>query len=237
MSRRGRRALLAAAAMSAAAAAGAPPAGTHSGHAPTEVLIARMAFNPAEAAVVTGDTVLWFWEGPDRNHTVTSDIGQSESFESDPGREPAAVSHSQTDGFGYVFRRPGRFTYHCRVHPSMRGTVVVTGEPVPDDFTAPLITALRVGPRTACASRTRRCRVTAVRVAFRLSEPASVLIDLERGEDLVRTIRRGGRGGANSVRISTRGLRPGRYRVTLVATDSQGNQSRLARRRFTVRRG
>jgi plastocyanin len=29
--------------------------------------------------------------------------------------------------FSHVFRRAGTFAYHCSIHPTMRGTVKVTG--------------------------------------------------------------------------------------------------------------
>jgi hypothetical protein len=40
-----------------------------------------------------------------------------------------------------------------------------------------------------------------------------------------RIVRHGVKGGANSIRLRARGLRPGRYRVLLTAFDRVGNPS------------
>jgi plastocyanin len=29
--------------------------------------------------------------------------------------------------FSFTFMQPGTYTYHCTVHPYMKGTIVVTG--------------------------------------------------------------------------------------------------------------
>jgi hypothetical protein len=167
--------------------------------------------------------VLWFWDGPDRNHSVTATAGQAEQFDSDPGGNP---SHRRGEAFAHRFTKPGTFTYYCRVHPFMRGTVVVTGEPVSDDVTAPVISALRARPSRLCARRSRRCRATATTISFRLDEQAQVSGRVAgRGNRTVRRFSLGGREGTNRVRLRARGLRPGLYRVVLVATDAAGNRS------------
>ena len=47
-------------------------------------------------------------------HTVTSDTGLWDSGELAPNNR-----HS------YTFSKPGTYTYHCTVHPGMKGTVIV----------------------------------------------------------------------------------------------------------------
>ena len=49
-------------------------------------------------------------------HTVTADNG---SFDSGP--VAAGTSYART------FKQAGTFAYHCKIHSSMHGTVVVTG--------------------------------------------------------------------------------------------------------------
>jgi len=51
---------------------------------------------------------------------------------------------------------------------------------------------------------------------------------------VVKRLRLAGRRGRSTVRASLRGVRPGRYTLTLVATDRAGNRSRRATLRFTV---
>ena len=87
------------------------------------------------------------------------------------------------------------------------------------------------------------------RFRFRLSEPASVKIRLERKPRRGRRgayrkvavlTRRGRRTGQNSVRFSgrikRRALAPGAYRATIRAVDAAGNPSRACRVSFTIAR-
>jgi plastocyanin len=60
-----------------------------------------------------GTTVTWT-NDDGVNHTVTSDQG---AFDSGP------LATGQT--FSQTFNQAGTFTYHCTIHPSMQGTVVV----------------------------------------------------------------------------------------------------------------
>ena len=54
----------------------------HAGHAPPTVNIAVYAYAPQSITVVEGDIVQWNWAGPDTNHSVTSDAGSGEKFDS-----------------------------------------------------------------------------------------------------------------------------------------------------------
>src|SRR4051794_10889245 len=96
-------------------------------------------FTPRSITIASGDTVTWHWTGPanERNHSPASDAGQLESWESDPGIVKPDFDH----GVGHTFTSPalikaGNFTYHCKVHADMTGTVIVTGAPVPS-YTVP----------------------------------------------------------------------------------------------------
>lgn len=99
-------ALVAAALISGPAAAAGPT-----------VTIADFAFKPATVTIVAGQAVTW-QNTSSTQHTVTADDG---SFDS--GRL------SLHDQFANVFAVPGRFTYHCSIHPSMHGTVIVLAAP------------------------------------------------------------------------------------------------------------
>ncbi len=84
---------------------GRPPAGV--------VVIRCIAFNPPRIHVAVGQDVVWSWQDGGTPHTVTADDG---SFDS--GR--------RTGGdLRVTFNHPGHFTYHCRVHPRMAGSVIV----------------------------------------------------------------------------------------------------------------
>ena len=78
------------------------------------VSIVNFAFSPTTITIKAGTTVTWT-NNDSTPHTVTSDIG---SFTSQT---------LQTQGsFSHTFNVVGTYSYHCRIHPSMHGTVVVT---------------------------------------------------------------------------------------------------------------
>lgn len=195
--------------------------------------IADFAYAPERAEVITGDTVIWFWDGPDTDHSVTADAGQAERFDSDPGRTP---EHRVNDAFAHRFTQPGTFTYFCTVHSFMRGEVVVRGEPVSGDVQPPAIFSVSARPSRMCARRSGRC-ARSTRVTFQLDEAAEVTGRVvARGNRTVRRFKVSGRRGGNAVRIRARGLRRGLYRAELTATDGAGNQSRSASVRVRVLR-
>jgi amicyanin len=79
-----------------------------------KVTIANMAFSPSQITVNKGDTVTWT-NNDSMTHTVTSDTGS----ELDSGDIQPGSTYSHT------FNQAGSFQYHCSIHPSMRGTIVV----------------------------------------------------------------------------------------------------------------
>ena len=79
------------------------------------VAIENMAFNPASVDVALGDTVEWT-NKMGLPHTVTPDNGEF------PGSGPL----SQGGTFSHVFDEAGTVSYHCEIHNSMKGAVVVT---------------------------------------------------------------------------------------------------------------
>jgi plastocyanin len=78
------------------------------------VEIANSAFVPESVTIKKGTVVKWTNDDT-AQHTVTSDDAYFQS--------PAL---NQTDGFTFTFDQPGTYTYHCSIHPSMHGTVIVT---------------------------------------------------------------------------------------------------------------
>jgi len=78
-----------------------------------KVAIEDFYFEPADAAIQPGDTIMWVNEG-NTPHTVTSDDGQFDSEVLNPG-----------ESFMFTFPEAGTFSYHCEIHPSMTGSVTV----------------------------------------------------------------------------------------------------------------
>ncbi len=84
----------------------------------TTVVVANLAFDPAQITISTGTTVSWINEDS-VPHTVTSTDGAFDSGVFDPGAN-----------FTWSFDQPGSFPYVCQLHPQMQGTVIVEGEAV-----------------------------------------------------------------------------------------------------------
>ncbi len=76
--------------------------------------IIDFGFAPATLTVRVGSTVTWTNTGS-APHTVTADDGTFGS---------QTLTHGAT--FSHAFATPGTYAYHCAIHSSMTGTVVVT---------------------------------------------------------------------------------------------------------------
>jgi plastocyanin len=184
------------------------------------VTVANDAFSPSTVEVFEGEVVNWNFAH--RNHTVTSEAQneQQGSFDSDPNNTfQAPASGTFSKEFIFV----GEYKYFCKVHSFMTGRVVVrdrvnNSTPPPVDSVAPKFGTTRVSVRKR-------------RVTFRLNEPASVTGRL-RGR-MRRNLTLDGKAGRNKLKLPKR-MRPGRYRLTLRATDESGNESRAVTRRFRV---
>lgn len=99
------------------------------------------AYVPAAVQIGVGDSVTWTDQSDagSEPHTATPDSG---GFAGSPILRPGD-SHTAT------FATAGRFTYHCDIHPSMTGVVIVAGpattasaarptpEPAPPTATVP----------------------------------------------------------------------------------------------------
>lgn len=105
------------------------------------VSIAGFAFSPASVTINPGESVTWTHNDGTTPHTVTSNTG-------------AFDSGSLTGGgtFQQTFSTPGTFAYHCAIHPSMQGTVVVTGAEAPTNTPQP--TATTAATSTPAATST-----------------------------------------------------------------------------------
>lgn len=72
-------------------------------------------FNPNKLTVKKGTKVTWT-NNDSMTHTVTADKGTG----------PASTNLSTGGAYTYTFNEIGTFDYHCNIHPSMKGGVVVT---------------------------------------------------------------------------------------------------------------
>lgn len=84
------------------------------------VTVKDFEFAPKELTVNVGDTVAWSNEGPARPHTVTANDGSFDSDKLDVGQ-----------GFSFTFTKAGTFTYACKFHDVMQGTITVQDAAAP----------------------------------------------------------------------------------------------------------
>lgn len=81
------------------------------------VQIVNFSFQPATVHIKAGMTVTWT-QKDSTPHTVTS---------TNPlGLDSQSLSQGQE--YAYTFKTPGTYEYHCSIHPSMKGTVIVDKE-------------------------------------------------------------------------------------------------------------
>ena len=90
------------------------------------VKIVDFGFQPSAVTVTAGEVVTWQNTGS-AEHTITADDG---TFDGGP--------LAKGEQFAHLFDTAGTFAYHCRIHPSMTGTVTVKAAPVTPSPSGPL---------------------------------------------------------------------------------------------------
>jgi plastocyanin len=80
------------------------------------ISIKNFAFEPSTLTVKTGTTVTWV-NNDGASHTIVSDTGSTASFSSDPFATGASYT--------FTFTQPGTYPYHCSIHPTMKGEIIV----------------------------------------------------------------------------------------------------------------
>jgi plastocyanin len=91
----------------------APTTSTGGGNS---IAIKNFAFDPSPLTVKTGAVVTWVNQDT-APHAIVSDTGSPSAFASD--------SLSTGASYKFTFTQAGTYTYHCSIHPSMKGTVIV----------------------------------------------------------------------------------------------------------------
>jgi plastocyanin len=99
-----------------------PNPNTPSGAVATDkVTIKNFAFDPPIITVKSGTTVTWTNEDA-AAHQVASDPHPTHTDL--PGLISDPFAQGQT--YSFTFTKVGTFGYHCHIHPSMTGKVIVT---------------------------------------------------------------------------------------------------------------
>jgi plastocyanin len=196
--------------------------------------------------VELGQHVTWYWVGPDTMHSVTGVSPNDTGTDSDPNtNEP---DHKVGFTFTVTFNVPGTYNFQCKLHPIVRGEVVVSPvpgnpdddpEPVPKpnvDLTPPTLNDTSLRPDAFGLRGTR--------FHFALDQPARLDAEIWRLEPHGKRRYGGwrqwaGHIGFNEVSFADRSRhfvpRPGRYIAYVAATDASNNVSRTIRLHFTIR--
>jgi plastocyanin len=109
-------ALLAAVVLVGCSATVAPSGGSSSTGTPkttAQVTLRNIAIQPATVTIAVGGTVTWVNQDP-MTHNLADDAGNW-------GSGPMASGKS----YSHQFSKAGTFPYHCTIHPSMTGEIVV----------------------------------------------------------------------------------------------------------------
>ncbi len=80
------------------------------------ISIQNMMFTPSQISIQKGGTVTWT-NNDSTAHTVTDDLSNVGG--------PASGDIQPGSTYSFTFNKTGSFQYHCSIHPSMRGTIVV----------------------------------------------------------------------------------------------------------------
>ena len=86
---------------------------TAGGAGGAKVSLANIAIDPTSVTIKVGETVTWTNNDPFA-HRLVGDKGEFDS---------GTMAGGAT--FGFTFKTAGTFAYHCSIHPSMTGTVIV----------------------------------------------------------------------------------------------------------------
>jgi plastocyanin len=115
--------------------------GPDTGHqADAKVILKDTSYQPATVTLTAaGQSVCWEHQDGQTPHSITSDSppGASDHFDfpQDGNRNPTCTpSGDANDCFQQgdqpwklLLNSPGTFPYHCKIHPNMKGTIVVQG--------------------------------------------------------------------------------------------------------------
>jgi len=216
-------------------------------------------FMPETVNIQPGERVTWTFDNPTIPHNVVEKEDSPNDWTTGPAG--AAIEVDKPDVGPIQFAAAGTYTFECQVHNGMDGTVIVGGggtpDPDPDPSPSPSPSATptptpggggstttpppsptpdTVKPTVGSLKLTAARR--AVRVRFRLSEPATVTIKVRRrgSKRVLKSARLQAPAGTRAVTLRSKKLRRGRYTVEIQARDASGNRSTVARRSLTLRR-
>ncbi|HXS33433.1 MAG TPA: plastocyanin/azurin family copper-binding protein [Solirubrobacterales bacterium] len=212
----------------------------------TRVSISNYAWAPKQVHIDLDEKVTWDWLGPDLAHSVTGTSANARQWDSDPNTD--APYHRP--GFSYTiqFTQPGAYSFICKLHPFVRGEVIVSSNPGDPNSDPGPQAPLRIDVKKPTLSK-----VTLKSTRFSGSKGVGMSAKLSEGGSLEAEYYRTGAGGKrsysgyaewkvsggiNRLKLGARWKHfkaaPGRYEAVLRATDRAANPSKPVARNFTI---
>ncbi len=241
MSRRGR-----AVAVVCLAVAGVIASASIASAANTRLQISDYRWSKPEIHVDLGEHVTWYWTGPDTVHSVTGESANALQWDSDPNTN--SPIHPVGDSYAVTFQNPGTYVFRCKLHSTVRGEVIVSGNPgdpvtEPDPIPESNVDLEPPAPEKLRLTRSLFKKKTGMTV--NIDEAGSMDVDYFHALGHGRRRYAGYKEwstyiGINNVTFGDRTKhfkpKPGRYVAIFRATDMSFNTSKPQRVRFEIRR-
>jgi plastocyanin len=213
--------------------------------ADAKVAIGHYHWSQPVVHIDLGQHVTWYWVGPDTMHSVTGISTNDAGDDSDPNN--SQPDHRLGSHFRLTFSQPGVYEFQCKLHPVVRGEVIVSdtaGNPLDDPEPVPKLNVLLIRPTlTQIFLSSARFPRAGTTLNLALDDPS--VIDAE-----IWHVAHGHRAayagwarwrahiGYNYLPFGGRSRRfrptPGRYVAFVQATDLFNNTSRIRRVPFTI---
>jgi plastocyanin len=211
----------------------------------TRVSIAYYKWSQREVHIDLGEQVTWDWLGPDLAHSVTGISSNALQWDSDPRSD--APYHRPGYSYTLQFEQPGTYVFQCKLHPAVRGEVIVSSTPgnpgsnpgpqppLNIDVIRPVVSKVKLGAHEVRGA-------AGVSLSARLSEKGRLEAQYYRLSGSKRSYSGyatwKAKAGTNRLRLGARGkhfeARPGRYEAVLRATDAAANESKPVKVGFSV---
>jgi plastocyanin len=212
----------------------------------TRVSIAYYKWSNPEVHVDLGEKVTWDWLGPDLAHSVTGVSADAKQWDSDPHTD--APFHRAGYSYTIQFNSPGTYVFQCKLHPFVRGDVVVSevpGEPNSDPGPQPPLNIDVTPPKLSgvTLAKHRATGGAGVPLTIRVSEKGHLEAQYYRltpggSRSYAGFARWKTKAGANHVKLGAQWKRfsaePGRYQAVLRASDGSANESKPVTRSFAI---
>lgn len=207
------------------------------------ISISNYQWSDPEINLDLNEHVTWFWTGPDTLHSVTGVSQNAKQWDSDPGTLP---DHPVGDDFQLSFDQPGIYTFQCKLHSLVRGTITVSntpGDPTSEPDPIPKNNVDTKKPIVRDLAVPSSIGKKGAPLKYSLSEKAKVDVEYFRFKKGKKKFAGyavyKGYVGYNKARIGVRKphFKPksGRYKIDVRATDENNNTSKAQHLKFRIR--